>query len=271
MAGSGSFYTPTSGNYYGGGNKYSSAGASVGKGSTSRGGFGMGLGNAPKPPTFPTFPDIFGGGQQQQGGVQQGWYGQRQPGTSPAAPVPPGGPYSFNPPPMTSQAQRDPYLMQIFQANEAYRKQLASNTDQDAILAQQRQRDVSSGIMNELSENAAQRGLGPESGASQWMQMRGADAARRDQAGLNATMASQGRNMQMGALGQSGQLAGGMAGNLLGQQNYALDQWRAQQAAAQAQAQLQLSAQNSAYQNMAQMAQLQMQALNAMSNFYSGF
>lgn len=212
---------------------------------------------------------MFGGGtnsqlpwNRQPQGVQQGWPGM---GAQPATP------YTYQAPPMTSQAQRDPYLMQIFQANEAYRNQLAQNTDQDAILAQQRQRDVSSGIMNELTENAAQRGIGPDSGASQWMQMQGADAARRGQASLNADLASQGRNMQMGALGQSGQLAGAAAGNLLSQQNYALDQWRAQQQAAQSQAQLQLAAQNSAYNNMAQMAQLQMQALNAMSNFYSGF
>lgn len=172
---------------------------------------------------------------------------------------------------MVSQVDRDPYLMQIFQANEAYRKQLAGNTDQDAINAMMRQRDVQSGIMNEQLENAAARGLDPSSGASQYLQMRGADVGRREAAGLNAALTSQGRAMQMGALGQSGGLAGAAAGNLLGQQGYALDQWRAQQQAAQAQAQLQLAAQNQAYGNMMSMAQLQMQALGTLGNIYSGF
>ena len=185
-------------------------------------------------------------------------------------------------PPFTSTAARDPQLQAMYDAWGQYRGGLAAGNDVDAINAMQRQRDLASGMASEMESNAAMRGLGPESGASQYLQMRGREQAGRTQAGLNAALTSDARRQQMAALGgQTGAAQasasdlnaqrgldisryGAQTGAALGQQQYGLAQWQAGQQAAQAQAQMQ------AIQNQNLWNQ-QMQMMNLANNIYSGF
>lgn len=213
----------------------------------------------------------------------------------PAFPSPgqgaPSTPFSFPAPPMTSNvqtppftstAERDPYLQQMYQDWGTYRGQLAAGSDIDAINTLQRQRDLTSGMLSELGQNAAMRGLGPESGASQYLQARGAGQAQRNMAGLQAQLASDARRQQLAALsGQTGAAQasaadlrgqqgldisryGAQTGALQAQQQFGLSQWQAQQQAAQAAAQLQ------AMQNQNLWNQ-QMQMMQMAGNIYSGF
>jgi len=151
---------------------------------------------------------------------------------------------------MTSSTQQNPQLEALQGEFKDYQGSLAAGNDQDAINAMQRQRDLSSGMSKEFAANAGRRGLGPGSGASQLLQARMMDQAGRNQVGLNAGLASDARRQQLTALQGRGNLALGAASANLGQQNFGLSQWQAQQQAQMAQAQLQAMQNNQMWQQM---------------------
>jgi len=140
---------------------------------------------------------------------------------------------------MTSSVQENPQLQALQGEFKDYQDKLSAGNDQDAINAMQRQRDLSSGMGREFAANAGRRGLGPGSGASQLLMQRNMDSAGRNQVGLNAGLTSDARRQQLTALQGRGSLALGAASANLGQQQFGLSQWQAQQQAQQAQAQLQ--------------------------------
>ena len=219
-----------------------------------------------KLPTMPNLSSLFGGGGSNvlpgsggsSGGVAghnmypaytPGQQGQGQQGQQ----------FNYNAPPMNLQAQRDPQLQAMYEQYGTQRSQLAAGNDRDAINAMQRQRDLASGGMNEAASGAARRGLGANTGVSQFLQNQQSMQGQRNASGLNAAMTSDARSQQLSALaGQTG-AAQASTSALQGQQNYALDQWKAQQSAAQAQAQLQALQSQNAWSN--QMGML---------NWYSG-
>lgn len=150
-------------------------------------------------------------------------------------------------PPLEISAQRDPNLdryMAMFESNageyDTMRKELAEGTDQDAVNAMMRQRDLTSGMAKEAYEGRA-LASGGDSGLANRARSQVLVSGARDASGLNANLAASSRQMQLNALqGKTGAIAGGagVAGNsaqaLLGQQNHALNAWQAQRAAQQA-------------------------------------
>lgn len=66
------------------------------------------------------------------------------------------GPWS-SPPPAQQQTQRNPQLQAIQGDYQKYREGLAAGTDQDAINAMQRQRDLTSGMAKEAGDAGMMR------------------------------------------------------------------------------------------------------------------
>jgi hypothetical protein len=164
---------------------------------------------------------------------------------------------------MNTQVQRDPLLLQNYQASEQFRNQMGANQDIYATNALANQRDAISGLADEAGQGAARRGFGGDTGTSQYLQQMSRMGGQRTMAGLGASLADSGRSQQLAALAGSGNAAQAGAANLLGQQNFGLAQWQAQQQAAQAQAALNIQAQNQGFGNMLDLWRLQLGALNS--------
>ena len=164
-------------------------------------------------------------------------------------------------PPYNSSVQQNPQANKVMQNTEAYRQSLAAGNDQDAINAMQRNRDLASGLYKEVSAGALGRGQTESSAGltAQRQLIAGQQAAGQ----TNAALTSDARRQQAGLLGQQGNLAIGQAGVTLGQQNYQLQQWQAQQQAAQAAAQLAAMQQQQQYQN-------QIGLLSSLAPFFTG-
>lgn len=167
--------------------------------------------------------------------------------------LPGGGQSSYVPPPMTTNVQANPQIGGILDEMAGYRKNLAANTDHDATNAMQRQRDLMSGQMKEFGAMAGARGARPGTGAHALLMRKGMDSANRNLMGLNANLASDARQQYGQQLGAAGNLAVGQAGVTLGQQNFGLAQWSAQQQAAQAAAQLKAMQDQNMWNNISKM------------------
>lgn len=150
-------------------------------------------------------------------------------------------------PPLTITAERDPYIdsyMGKFDARaaqyDAFRDDIAEGTDQDAVNAMMRERDLTSGMAREAFEDRAlQTGgaTGLASRARTKVLTEGAASASR----TNAAMAASGRQAQLQAMaGATGAVQGGanvaVAGNqaLRQQQDFALNTWQTAREAAEA-------------------------------------
>ena len=161
---------------------------------------------------------------------------------------------------MNIKVQQDPTMAGILGEMKTAQQSLAAGTDIDAINAMQRQRDLLSGLSKELGVRAGARGFGPDSMMGQRDLFR---QGQRDISGLNANLASDARRQGRELLGQRAGAAGTQGQLTLGQQNYALNQWQAQQQASMAQQQLADQQQQNNFNN-------QLSLFNTLSNFYSG-
>lgn len=158
-------------------------------------------------------------------------------------------PVLYNPGAMNFNVQGNPQLDALQKEMADYRKGLAQGNNQDAILAMGRQRDLASGMAKEGLEGAKNAGFGSDTGYAQQRRLQGLNAGQQAAAGLNASLTSDARRQQLSALGQESGLALGTAGANLGQQNFLLNQWQAQQQAQQAAAQLQAMQQQNQFNN----------------------
>jgi hypothetical protein len=197
---------------------------------------GLRLGGGPARPNMTNLlKGLMGGGAGGGGGVPV-FGGGGGGGASGSGPGGIGGLYATNT--MNSSTQQDPALAGLAGEMKSYQDSLAAGNDRDAVNALQRQRDMASGQMKEFQAIGGRRGMGPGSGASNLLVRRGLDEAGRQQTGLNAQLTSDARRQQGSMLGQRGQFELGTAGVNLGQQQFGLAQWQAQQQAQLAQAQL---------------------------------
>jgi hypothetical protein len=194
------------------------------------GGTGSGLGGQPARQRF-NFP-MPGMPQQQQGG---------------------GGGQAM--PTFTNTATRDPNLDQTYGDVRAYQQALGRNQDASAVAAMGRQRDLISGMSNEFMGGAAGRGTFG-TGAAALGQTRILNQGQRSLAETNSRLADSARSQQLGALNTQLGAANAGATNLLGQQNYNLSQWTAQNAAHNNAAQLQAMQNNNQFNQMMQLMQM---------------
>ena len=178
------------------------------------------------------------------------------PGGAPAAPATP----SYQIPQFESNTERNPQLDALSGEWAKYRKELGANTDLDATNALQRQRDLTSGNMREMTGLMSARGARPGTGANAVTMGRVMAGGARNTAGLNASLASDGRRQQLGALSGETGAAMGAAGINQAQQNFGLNAWQANAQAQQAAAQLAALQQQNQFNN--QMKNMQ---------FYTGF
>jgi hypothetical protein len=166
--------------------------------------------------------------------------------------------------PVSTNIKQDPNIDKVQKEYQDYYGQLDANSDQNAINSMARQRDLLSGMANESTNNAAIRGFSSDTGVNAAGTQATMDAGMRSMGDLNAQNVASARAQKAGVLGGMAGLATAGAGNLLGQQNYALNQSKYQQDTINFQAQLEAMQQQNSYQNM-------LGLLNASSNFYSGF
>jgi len=162
--------------------------------------------------------------------------------------------------PMNLRVQQDPAMAGVLREMEQAQQGLAAGNDIDAINAMQRQRDVLSGLSKELGVRAGSRGFGPDSMLGQRGLFR---QGQRDISGLNANLASDARKQGIGLLGQRAGATAQQGQLTQGQQNFALNQWQAQQQANLAQQQMAETQQQNNFNN-------QLSLFNTLSNFYSG-
>jgi hypothetical protein len=198
------------------------------KGRDSGGGIGGSVGRFPGSIPMPGGIQTVGGAQQQQQALTK-----QQP--------------------MEMEVKRDPELQRIMGEMKDYRKNLSTGTDVDAINSMMRQRDAMSGIAKEFGAQASQMGAMPGSGASSLHMGRLFGQGQRDLSNLNAQNVSDARNKQMAALRDQAGVGGQMISGMQGQQNFLLDQWRAQRQAAEAEANLALRREEGARDDMLQL------------------
>ncbi len=150
-------------------------------------------------------------------------------------------------PPLNITGTRDPYIdsyMGKFDQQKAdydkFRIDVAEGTDQDAVNAMMRERDMASGLAKEAGQSRA-LGTGGDTGLAKRAETQVLLAGARNASRTSADMAATGRQAQLAALsGATGAVAGGLgaaqAGNaaLVSSQNFALDTWEASRAAAEA-------------------------------------
>ncbi len=203
------------------------------------------------------------------GGPGGGGGGGSMPGGNSMPPMPTGGVSGGN---LSISAPENPNLRNIGQEYsglqnkwgaygnqlQKYGGELAANSDLAATQAMQRQRDALSGAAKEYGAEASARGIRGSGAAEQDLLNKVINPGQRGLAELNAGLANQGRQQQLGVLQQYGSALGGEGGALGGklgaansaanwqqqQQNFGLEQWKAQQNNALAQWQLQNQQQN---------------------------
>jgi len=235
--------------------------------------FGSGNGGGSYVPPQGVGTGGFGGGYPSTssngpGGAPSGggssWMGSSTPTSYQGAASTPATPASsYTPGPMNIQTQQNPQLEALQGEYAKYRSGLAAGSDQDATNTLQRQRDLTSGMAQEAGQNAAFR-MGPDSGAQGEATKNVWSQGAANLSGLNANLASDARNKQLNALNSQTGAAQGAAQIDQAQQNFALNQWQAQQSASQAQAQLAALQQQNGFQN-------QMSLANLAGSFYSGY
>lgn len=217
---------------------------------------------APPPGMYGASSSNGPGGAPAGGGAS--WMGSSTPtsyqgaGGTPATPA-----SSYSAPPLNIQTQQNPQLQALQGDYSKLRAGLAAGSDQDATNTLQRQRDLTSGMAQEAGQNAQFR-MGPGSGAQREATKGVYAQGAANLSGLNANLASDARNKQLNALNSQTGAAQGAAQVDQAQQNFALNQWQAQQSASQAQAQLAALQQQNGFQNQLSLA-------NLVGNFYSGY
>lgn len=127
-----------------------------------------------------------------------------------------------------------------------------------------RQRDLASGYAKEGLSGALDKGFGSDSGVAQKARLSSLSAGQTASGALNAGLTSDARKQQLDALQGRTSLEGTQAGITQGQQNFALSSWQANQQSQQAAAQLAAMQQQNSFNN-------QLNVLNTLSNFYTGF
>lgn len=171
---------------------------------------------------------------------------------------------AYTPSEMNISAQQNPQLAALQGDAARLRGNLAANTDQDAVLAMQRQRDDISGMAKEFGEGAAQRGLLGTGAAQQDLMKKVIEPGQQALAQTSAQMASEGRNRQLAALQGEAGMAGEQARLMQAQQNFGLQSWEARNAANLSAAQLQAQQQANQSNRVSQLASL-------LGSFYTGF
>lgn len=174
---------------------------------------------------------------------------------------------SYNPGTFSVQAQENPQLAALIGQFGQARGQIAAGSDQDAQLAMQRQRDVTSGMASEFGTEAASRGILNSGAAQQDLMKRVVNPGQAQMGQLNANLASDSRNKQLSALQGEASMVGQQAGLTQNQQQFGLQSWQAQQQAQQAQAQLAALQQNQGVSNLSSIVGL----IGSLGNLYSGF
>lgn len=165
--------------------------------------------------------------------------------------------------PMNINVQQNPAMEGILGEMKQQQAGLAAGNDIDATNALMRQRDMASGMMKEYGAMAGRRGFGPSSGMADIGRSRLMGQFSRNATGMNAGLASDARRQQREMLGQRAGTTAQQAAITQGQQNFALNQWQAQNGMA-------LQAQQAADQQQQNNFNNQMQLFNTLSNFYSG-
>lgn len=157
------------------------------------------------------------------------------------------------PPPMPQNTQRNPQLAALQDEYANYRKNLSAGTDQDAVNALARNRDLTSGMAKEAGDAGMFRaGAG---GVAAELSGRVFSRGQAQAGQLNADMAADARRLQLNALqGQTGAASAEASANL-GQQHHALNQWQAYQNAQQSNAQMFMNQQNQQVGTLMQMLQ----------------
>lgn len=161
-------------------------------------------------------------------------------------------------------SQLNPQLQAMAGKYSQFGSQLAQGSDQDAILAMQRQRDLLSGMAKEFEGQASQQGILGSGAAQQELLNKIVNPGQAQIQQLNANLTSDARNKQFQALSGEAGLTGQQAGWQQAQQQLGLDAWKAQQQNEIARAQVQASMQN---QQMNQMLSL----VGLLNNMYTGF
>lgn len=174
---------------------------------------------------------------------------------------------SYNPGQLSIQAGENPAMAGLIGEQAQARAGLAAGSDQDAVLAMQRQRDAMSGLAKEFGENAAERGISGSGAAEKALQKGVLEPGMQAMGALNAGLASDARAKQQAALGQQAGMVGQQAQLTQAQQQFGLSSWQAQQQAQQAAAQLAAMQRNQGLSNLQGAVSL----IGSLSNLYSGF
>lgn len=174
------------------------------------------------------------------------------------------GATSYNPAEMSISAQSNPQLEALSGELGSYRANLAKGSDQDAVLALQRQRDFTSGLAKEYGANSASRGIYGSGAEQDAIMKRIVEPGQAQMSELNAQLASDARAKQLGALGQQAQLSNQNAQLTQADKNFALQSWVARDQANRAQADLALR------QQQIQSGQ-GMQLASLLAGMYTGF
>lgn len=153
----------------------------------------------------------------------------------------------YTPPPMTIEAQRDPYMDRYMTMMEGragiydkFREELAEGTDRDAVNAMMRERDMTSGMAREAFEDRALQ-TGGATGLASRARTKVLTEGQASASRLSADMAASGRQAQLQALsgatsaiGQAGAMAGQANAALRAEQDFSLNTWQAARQAAEA-------------------------------------
>ena len=173
-------------------------------------------------------------------------------------------PVAYSPQEMNITSQQNPQLAALQGDAAKYRQGLAAGSDQDAVLALQRQRDLTSGMAKEFAGDAASRGILGSGAAQSDLMKRVVNPGQQQMGALNANLASDARSKQLQALQGEAGMAGQQAGITQAQQNFGLQSWQAKDQSMMNQAQLQVQQQANQVNQASQLAGL-------LGNFYSGF
>lgn len=168
---------------------------------------------------------------------------------------------NYTPGTFTSDVQENPQFGALRQDWKSYQDNLGTNSDIDARNAMARQRDYASGMAKEGLQGAVDRGFGSDTGIAQKFRRTALESGQRASAELNTGLTSDARKKQLDALSGRTGLEGMASQSMLGQQNFGLESWKANQQAAQAAAQLAAMQQQNNFNNQYKL----------MSSFYTGF